>query len=127
MWRARRALPSTTLHRLGCDWPCNELIRGETIITCRADGQRSSELRVRGFSSRHNVSHPGLLLLFSLWEVWTSTGPSDSFFRKSTLKSLSTYAKEHFTNAAYGAYPIENDSKIAIIIVSNKYSPNNFW
>ncbi|KAJ9151017.1 F-actin capping protein, alpha subunit [Coniochaeta hoffmannii] len=46
---------------------------------------------------------------------------------KSTLKSLSTYVKEHFPNAAYGVYPIEDDSKIAILIVSNKYSPNNFW
>lgn len=48
-------------------------------------------------------------------------------FRKSTLKALATYVKEHFTNAAYGAYPIEGDSKIAIVIVANKYSPNNFW
>ncbi|KAI2610091.1 subunits of heterodimeric actin filament capping protein Capz [Hypoxylon fragiforme] len=46
---------------------------------------------------------------------------------KSTLKSLSAYVKEHFPNASYGAYPIENDTKIAIIIVANKYSPNNFW
>ncbi|KAK4034416.1 F-actin capping protein alpha subunit-domain-containing protein [Parachaetomium inaequale] len=46
---------------------------------------------------------------------------------KSILKGLSTYVNEHFTNAAYGAYPIENDSKIAIVIVANKYSPNNFW
>ncbi|KAK3316137.1 putative F-actin-capping protein [Apodospora peruviana] len=46
---------------------------------------------------------------------------------KSTLKNLTTYVKEHFPNAAYGVYPIENDSKIAVIIVANKYSPNNFW
>ncbi|KUI69626.1 F-actin-capping protein subunit alpha [Cytospora mali] len=46
---------------------------------------------------------------------------------KSTLKSLGTYVKEHFPNAAYGVYPIEEDSKLAIIIVANKYSPNNFW
>ncbi|KAJ4158577.1 uncharacterized protein LMH87_009096 [Akanthomyces muscarius] len=46
---------------------------------------------------------------------------------KSTLKSLSTYISEHFPNAAYGVYPIESDSKIAIVIVANKYSPNNFW
>ncbi|KAI2463732.1 2-oxoisovalerate dehydrogenase beta subunit [Annulohypoxylon bovei var. microspora] len=46
---------------------------------------------------------------------------------KSTLKSLATYVKEHFPNASYGAYPIENDSKVAVIIVANKYSPNNFW
>lgn len=46
---------------------------------------------------------------------------------KSTLKSLSTYVKEHFPSASYGVYPIENDTKIAVIIVANKYSPNNYW
>lgn len=46
---------------------------------------------------------------------------------KSTSKSLGTYVKEHFPNAAYGVYPVEDDSKLAIIIVGNKYSPNNFW
>jgi capping protein alpha len=48
-------------------------------------------------------------------------------YRKSTIKSLSTYVKEHFSNAAYGVYPIESDSKLAVIIVANKYSPKNFW
>lgn len=47
--------------------------------------------------------------------------------RKSTLKSLGAYVKEHFPNAAFGVYPIEDDSKLAIIVVGNKYSPNNFW
>ncbi|KAL4722406.1 F-actin-capping protein subunit alpha [Fusarium chlamydosporum] len=46
---------------------------------------------------------------------------------KSILKSLSPYVDEHFANAAHGVYPIESDSKIAIVIVGNKYSPNNFW
>ncbi|KAK2591493.1 F-actin-capping protein subunit alpha [Conoideocrella luteorostrata] len=46
---------------------------------------------------------------------------------KSTLKSLGAYVKEHFPSAAFGTYPIESDSKIAIAIVANKYSPNNFW
>ncbi|KAI0518091.1 putative F-actin-capping protein [Xylaria bambusicola] len=46
---------------------------------------------------------------------------------KSTLKSLSAYVQEHYSSASYGVYPIENDTKVAIIIVSNKYSPNNFW
>ncbi|KAI8635604.1 2-oxoisovalerate dehydrogenase beta subunit [Xylariaceae sp. FL1651] len=46
---------------------------------------------------------------------------------KSTLKSLSTYVNEHYPNASYGAYSTENDTKLAIIIVANKYSPNNFW
>lgn len=47
--------------------------------------------------------------------------------RKSTLKSISAHVKEHYPDAAYGAYPIENNSKVAIIIVANKYSPNNYW
>ncbi|PHH78538.1 hypothetical protein CDD82_3005 [Ophiocordyceps australis] len=46
---------------------------------------------------------------------------------KSTLKSLGSYVKEHFKNASYSVYPIESDSKLAIIIVASKYSPNNFW
>ncbi|GAB0136148.1 F-actin-capping protein subunit alpha [Epichloe bromicola] len=46
---------------------------------------------------------------------------------KSTLKSLGAYVKEHFANAAFGVYPIESDAKIAVAIVANKYSPNNFW
>lgn len=52
---------------------------------------------------------------------------SQSDLVKSLLKSLATHVKEHYPNASYGVYPIEDDSKIAIIIVSNKYSPNNFW
>lgn len=54
-------------------------------------------------------------------------GRTDICCRKSTIKGLSAYVKEHFPNAAYGAYPIENDTKVAVIIVANKYSPNNFW
>ncbi|RDA93889.1 hypothetical protein CP533_4504 [Ophiocordyceps camponoti-saundersi (nom. inval.)] len=46
---------------------------------------------------------------------------------KSTLKSLGSYVKEHFASAAYGVYPIESDSKLAVVIVASKYSPNNFW
>jgi len=46
---------------------------------------------------------------------------------KSILKSLGIHVKEHFPNASYGVYPIEDDSKIAILVVANKYSPNNFW
>jgi len=46
---------------------------------------------------------------------------------KSLIKSLSTQVTEHYPSASYGAYPIEDDSKIAILIVANKYSPNNFW
>lgn len=47
--------------------------------------------------------------------------------RKSTLSTVGTYVKEHYPNAAYGAYPIENDTKVAVVIVATKYSPHNFW
>ncbi|KAK4195399.1 putative F-actin-capping protein subunit alpha [Triangularia verruculosa] len=46
---------------------------------------------------------------------------------KSTLSSVGTYVKEHYPNAISGVYPIENDTKVAVVIVANKYSPNNFW
>lgn len=52
---------------------------------------------------------------------------SQSDLVKSLLKSLGSHVKEHFPNASYGVYPIEDDSKIAILVVANKYSPNNFW
>ncbi|KAI1662213.1 putative F-actin-capping protein [Daldinia decipiens] len=46
---------------------------------------------------------------------------------KSTLKSISAYVKEHYPSGSYGVYSIEGDSKVAVIIVANKYSPNNYW
>ena len=46
---------------------------------------------------------------------------------KSLLKSISKHADDHYPNSSYGVYPIENDEKIAIVLVANKYSPNNFW
>ncbi len=46
---------------------------------------------------------------------------------KSLVKSTSKHAEDHYPSSTYGVYPIENDSKIAIVLVANKYSPNNFW
>ncbi|KAJ5205150.1 WASH complex F-actin capping protein alpha subunit [Penicillium cf. griseofulvum] len=46
---------------------------------------------------------------------------------KSLLKSFGAHAREHYPNCSYGIYPIENDSAVAIVLVSNRYSPNNFW
>lgn len=56
-----------------------------------------------------------------------SFSPLTPMLRKALLKSLSTHVKEHYLDASYGVYPIEDDSKIAIVVVANKYSPNNFW
>jgi capping protein (actin filament) muscle Z-line, alpha len=47
--------------------------------------------------------------------------------RKSILKSLSVHATEHYPASTIGVFPIEHDTKIAILLVANKYSPNNFW
>ncbi|KAL9091368.1 MAG: hypothetical protein Q9159_001452 [Coniocarpon cinnabarinum] len=46
---------------------------------------------------------------------------------KSLVKSLNTHAAEHFPSHCAGVYPTDNDSKIAIVLVANKYSPQNFW
>jgi len=47
--------------------------------------------------------------------------------RKSLLKVLRTHVDEHYPSSSIGVYSTENDSKIAIVIVANKYSPNNYW
>ncbi|KAI9691182.1 MAG: F-actin-capping protein subunit alpha [Bathelium mastoideum] len=46
---------------------------------------------------------------------------------KSLLKSVPGQVQEHYPSATLGVFPTENDTKIAILIVANKYSPNNFW
>ncbi|KAF4543245.1 Wash complex f-actin capping protein alpha [Lasiodiplodia theobromae] len=46
---------------------------------------------------------------------------------KSLLKALQAHAAEHYPAAALGVYPTEEDSKVAVVLVSNKYSPSNFW
>jgi hypothetical protein len=58
-----------------------------------------------------------------LYFIRTTTDAS----RKSLLKSVAAHAKEHYPNSSYGVYPIENDSAVAIVLVANRYSPNNFW
>lgn len=76
----------------------------------------------------HVIEGPQVDLVYVIIELCWSGKPLELIARStSTLKSLSAYVKEHFPNASYGAYPIESDSKVAIIIVANKYSPNNFW
>lgn len=55
-----------------------------------------------------------------------STVPLTEYSR-SLLKSLSVHAREHYPSCSYGVYPIEDDSAVAIVLVANRYSPNNFW
>jgi capping protein alpha len=40
---------------------------------------------------------------------------------------LKTHLLEHYPSSTAGVFSAENDSKIAIIVVANKYSPTNFW
>ena len=46
---------------------------------------------------------------------------------QSLLKSFSAAATEHFPSSKVGVFPTESDSSIAILLVANKYSPQNFW
>jgi capping protein alpha len=47
--------------------------------------------------------------------------------RKSLYKSLTPHAREHYPAGTIGIYPHASDSSIAILTVSSKYSPSNFW
>ena len=80
------------------------------------ESQRNAELRPRKQPLRSCVGLHG-----------SHAKPSLTTSRNSLLKPLGTHVKEHYPSASYGVYPIESDSKIAILIVANKYSPNNFW
>ncbi|PPJ49599.1 hypothetical protein CBER1_01874 [Cercospora berteroae] len=42
-------------------------------------------------------------------------------------KAFAAAAAEHFPSYAVGVYPAENGSAIALLLVANKYSPQNFW
>ncbi|KAK5724282.1 F-actin-capping protein subunit alpha [Elasticomyces elasticus] len=46
---------------------------------------------------------------------------------QSLLKAFSAAATEHFPSSTVGVYPTDSDSSIAILLVANKYSPQNFW
>ena len=46
---------------------------------------------------------------------------------RSLHKSFSSATAEHFPSSTLGIYPIQSDSAIAVILVANKYSPQNFW
>jgi len=46
---------------------------------------------------------------------------------KSLLKAIQTHTAEHYPSSTSGVFPTDNDSKIAIVIVANKYSPSNYW
>lgn len=48
-------------------------------------------------------------------------------YSKSLLKALGAHAREHYPSSSYGVFPAENDTAIAIVLVANRYSPNNFW
>lgn len=46
---------------------------------------------------------------------------------RSLIKSFSTSSAEHFPSSTVGVYPTKSDSAIALVLVANKYSPQNFW
>lgn len=92
---------------------------GEGLIRRVTESQRGAEPCAGGCAGGSSVSSG----LGVGWGLELTRGLRS----KSTLKALGPYVKEHYPNAAHGVYPIENDSRIAVVIVANKYSPNNFW
>lgn len=58
----------------------------------------------------------------------TPTGRELTISRSQSLqKSLAPHAREHYPTSTHGIYATDSDSAIAILLVANKYSPNNFW
>lgn len=46
---------------------------------------------------------------------------------RSLQKSLNTAAPEHFASHTHGVFPSKDGSNVVIVLVANKYSPQNFW
>ncbi|TLD26082.1 F-actin-capping protein subunit alpha-1 [Venturia nashicola] len=46
---------------------------------------------------------------------------------KSLYRSLAPHAREHYPAGTIGIFPYDSDASIAILAVSSKYSPSNFW
>ena len=46
---------------------------------------------------------------------------------RSLQKSFAKTAAEHFPTSTVGIYPSSDDSNVAVLLVANKYSPQNFW
>lgn len=46
---------------------------------------------------------------------------------RSLLKAFKAAAAEHFPSYTIGVYPAENDTAVSLVLVANKYSPQNFW
>ncbi|KAK4549378.1 hypothetical protein LTR36_006375 [Oleoguttula mirabilis] len=46
---------------------------------------------------------------------------------RSLQKSFSAAASEHFPSSTVGIFPAESHSAVALLLVANKYSPQNFW
>lgn len=58
----------------------------------------------------------------------SSYSPDSNDLVKSVLKSLKQHASEHYPASTIGVFPSsDSQSDIAILTVSNKYSPNNYW
>jgi hypothetical protein len=46
---------------------------------------------------------------------------------KSLFKPLATHSQEHYAHAVHGVFPADHDSAVALALVSDKFSPANFW
>jgi hypothetical protein len=46
---------------------------------------------------------------------------------RSLLKAFQTASAEHFPSYTIGVYPADHDAAVALLLVANKYSPQNFW
>lgn len=65
----------------------------------------------------------GYLLMYLNTDSSLLGGPP---FRSSLSKTLTIHAHEHYPSSTHAIFPTTTDS-LAILLVSNKYSPSNFW
>ncbi|KAL8845566.1 MAG: hypothetical protein Q9205_001976 [Flavoplaca limonia] len=92
------------------------------------DHQTQKAADVQSYS--HDSEHSGLMYdhtfqpIRILHPICIAKHYPDS---SSLLKSLSTHSIEHYPSATYTVCPTSSADTIALLLVSNKYSPSNFW
>lgn len=105
-----------------------QLIRRRPLLRCREP--ELLRIRPQHTGTQYRIS-PRTMMSNKLQKASAvqshSVESPQSDLVKSIIKSLSSHAAEHYPSSSYAAYPLDNESSIAIVLVANKYSPNNFW
>ncbi|OAA65210.1 f-actin capping protein alpha [Niveomyces insectorum RCEF 264] len=101
----------------------DDATNGLAIVS--ADSALGSGGRYYDPASARSFAFDHRALTASAVEDYAVTGPQAGLVQ-AALPALAAYVQDHYARPAYGVYPAD-DGTVVVLIVSNKYSPQNFW